>query len=210
MLLLEKFGILNTRADELGFVLLGVYSQNWFASALYQSPDWCNALLDLIGKPSALSEIPPVIRPSLDIQLIGRDSDFDWLITTKNDRVIVGQPGSGKTFLLNKFVQSGNGLFLVSNDLQEIANSIRGSEPKNIIIDDAHVNIELLKSLLHLRQELKANFGIIASCWTGESEVVLHELQIGESATRTLIPLSREQIVMVINETGIVGPDHLC
>ncbi len=197
------------KAEELGFTLLQIHSQEWFTKALYRDQTWCKTLLGLSGKPSALSKIPLSTRSFSDLPLIGRESDLEWLTTTKNDRLLSGQPGSGKTFLLNKFVENGEGLFLVSDDHQEIANDIRSMQPKNIIVDDAHLKNDLLTFLIHIRREINAKFGIIASSWTGDEEQVAKILQIENNSIHQLDPLTREQIVTLINNAGLIGPDQL-
>jgi hypothetical protein len=197
------------RAKELGVTLLQVYPQDWFAKALYRDPTWCNTLLGLSGEPSALSKIPLVARSFIDLPLVGREKDLEWLTTTKNDRVITGQPGSGKTFLLNKFVESDGGVFLVSDNHQEIANDIRSMQPKSIIVDDAHLKIDLLTFLIHIRKEINSTFEIIASSWTGDENQVVKALQIDKNSIHNLDALTREQIVTVINHAGLIGPDQL-
>lgn len=197
------------RAEELDFALLQVYPQDWFAKALYRDPTWCNTLLSLSGKPSALSKIPLSTRSFSDLPLIGREKDLEWLTTTKNDRLLAGQPGSGKTFLLNKFVENDGGLFLVSENQEEIANDVRSMQPKNIIVDDAHSKVDLLNFLIHIRREINANFGIIASSWTGDEGQVAKILQIENNSIHQLDLLTREQIVTVINNAGLIGPDQL-
>lgn len=197
------------RSEELGFKLIQAYHQEWFANALYRDPAWCLRLLGLSGKPSALSKIPLISRPFSDLRTVGRDEDTNWLFTTNGDRLLVGQPGSGKTFLLNKFVQSNGGLFVVSDNLQDIADDIRSMQPVNLIVDDAHTKIDLIKNLIHLRQELQVNFGIIASSWNGDEQEVVKNLQIDQNLIHYLSLLTREQIVEVIYEAGLIGPDQL-
>jgi hypothetical protein len=197
------------RAAELGFTLHQIHDQEWFAKALYRDSSWRKTLLDLTGNPSALSKIPLNPRSIIDLPLIGREKDLEWLTTTKFDRLLIGQPGSGKTFLLNKFVENDGGLFLVSENHQEIANDIRNMRPKNIIVDDAHLKIDLLTFLIHIRREINADFGIIASSWTGDEDQVAQALQIDIYSINQLDPLTREQLVTVINNAGLIGPDQL-
>jgi len=197
------------RAEKLGFKLIQAYHQEWFANALYRDPAWCSRLLGLSGKPSALSKIPLSSRPFSDLPAVGREDDLEWLLKSNGDRLLVGQPGSGKTFLLNKFVQNNGGLFVVSENQQDIANDIRSMQPINLIVDDAHTKIGLIKNLIHLRQELNTNFWIIASSWTGDEKEVAKNLQVEENSIHNLNLLTREQIVEVINGAGLIGPDQL-
>ncbi len=121
----RKRNNLETRAEELGFSLIQIYDQNTLARRLYQSPEWCVELLGLTGEPSALSVIPLSKRPLIEHDLIGRDEDFSWLTKTEGDKLLVGQPGSGKTFLLYQFAIKGYGLFVVNDNLGSIAAGVK-------------------------------------------------------------------------------------
>ena len=200
---------LHNRADELGFVLIGVHQREDIANRLYRHPEWTKELLGISGKPPALSIFPISDRPLINTRLVGRESDLKWLEETDDDLLIVGEPGSGKTFLLYQFAQHDNGLFVVGEDLGEIANNIRSAEACTLIVDDAHTKIDLLRNLVHLRQEIGAEFAILASCWPGEQDRIIQVLQIHGLATHKLDLLDRSQIVEVIKDVGIHGPDNL-
>lgn len=200
---------LYNRADELGFILVNVHHQEDIARLLYRHSEWCRDLLGLVGQPAPLSTIPLSTRPFIDQPITGREQDYKWLIETKGDCLIVGQPGSGKTFLLYKFAKEGRGLFVVSDDLGDIANGLRSLQPDAIIIDDAQVKLELLVNLLHLRKELGVDFSIIASCWPNDKDRIFDDLRIVELKVRTLDLLTRDEIVKVINDAGLGGPVNL-
>lgn len=200
---------LEDRARGLGFTLINIYDQAAIADLLYRSPKWCRDLLDITGNPPALSIIPLTHRPLLDSILVGRDTDLEWLRAGNNDRLLVGQPGSGKTFLLYKLALLGDGLFVVDKDRGSIASEIRAQQPKTLIVDDAHARQDLLTMLRQIRSELGAGFTILASCWPGERAAVAQTLNLSSSDVRELDLLDRSQIVEVIKETGIAGPDNL-
>jgi hypothetical protein len=86
---------LYRRANELGFTLVNVYTQEAMANLLYRSPEWCLALLNLTSAPPALSAVPLTERPLLTHTLVGREADLFWLRQNSGDRLLVGQPGSG-------------------------------------------------------------------------------------------------------------------
>ncbi len=208
-LTVRRINNLHKRAEELGFVLVNVHAQDWFARALYRHPEWCQDLLGLSGKPAALSTIPATSRPLLDQPVIGRDEDLAWLGTVSGDRLLIGQPGCGKTFLLYQFAKAGGGLFVVSEDVQEIANGIRSKEPKTLIVDDAHTKIELLRELVRLRREIGADFCILANSWPGERDQIVATLNLPLSAIHELSLLERGEIVAVIKGAGVPGPARL-
>ena len=89
------------------------YDQDWFAQRLYREPEWCPRLLGVIGKPAALSLFPLTQRPLLGDAVRSREREMRWLLEQKSDCLLVGAPGSGKTFLLRSLALQGHARFLV-------------------------------------------------------------------------------------------------
>ena len=200
---------LEKRAQEEGFTLQQIYTQAAIADRLYRNPAWCRELLNLSGTPPALSVIPPTTRPLLDIPMIGRVEDLAWLSTQAGDRLLIGQPGCGKTFLLHEFAKHQNSLFVISRDRAEIAAELRTQAPRGLIVDDAHVDLALLTELQQLRRELGVSFDLIACAWPGQQDEVVQALGISASQVHQLDLLTRDQILAVIRSVGIYGPDEL-
>ena len=200
---------LEERANELGFVLIAIHEQAAFADLLYRDPHWCRELLGLTGQPPALSIVPITSRPQIAKLLIGRKDDLDWLENTNGDLLLVGQPGSGKTFLMQTFARQNEGLFLINDDPTQIAESVRKQDPKTIIVDDAHIDTGRLSRLKQLREQIDARFRIIATCWPGRKDTILQSLQFPVSSIHELELLTRDQIVELIKSAGIVGPTAL-
>ncbi|MFC1958353.1 hypothetical protein ACFLV6_00300 [Chloroflexota bacterium] len=131
------------------------------------------------------------------------------MFKTDGDLLLVGQPGSGKTFLLQTFARQTEGLFLIDDDPTKISVSIREQNPLTIIVDDAHINSDRLSRLRQLRVQLGAEFRIIAICWPHEKDNVRHLMQLTASSIHELEPLTRDHIVELIKSTGIAGPTEL-
>lgn len=205
----QKQRNLYERAGELGFTLIQLYERSAIAARLYRNPAWCKELLQLTGTPSALSVIPLTRRPFLNNELIGRQEALDWLQQTTGDRLLAGEPGSGKTSLLYRLTQIQAALFVVSKDVSSIADAIREQKPQYIIVDDAHVDPDFLISLKRLRTEIGAKFDIIATCWTGDVHTIADILNLADSHIYTLRRLTRDQIVEVIAAAGIRGVNWL-
>lgn len=205
----QKRRKLQELARQRGFTLVQIHDRDDVAWRLYRTSTLRQELLPgVAGKPAALSIIPRTRRPLLDLELVGRDDDVAWLKRTSGDRVISGEPGSGKTFLLYKLAREGFGLFLASDDEEAIADAIRDQRPPAIIVDDAHVAPERLERLRHLRQEIGARFAIVATTWKqGEPDVV--DALGGASAThlRRLELLTRDEILQLIRQVGVAAPD---
>ena len=126
-------------AKELGFILVQTYDRHWFANRLYHNPDWCKALLHVTGRPQSLSIYPKTRRPLLGHSVLGREADMQWVMSRNHDCLLIGAPGSGKTFLLQSLALQGHALFLVDGDRQQIADDIRQLQPLAVIVDDAHI-----------------------------------------------------------------------
>lgn len=200
---------LEKRAEEKGFVLFQVYDQAAMAVRLYRNPAWCLELLNLTGAPSALSVVPLTRRPLLGEDLIGREDDLEWLRASSGDRLLKGPPGSGKTFLLRALALEGWGLFVTSDDPTGIANALRNQESEVVIVDDAHLDVILVAELRRLREEVGADFSIVAMTWNRAGDEVADILNLTEADTRELRLLARDEIVEVVHNSGIRGPNEL-
>lgn len=198
------------RAGELGFTLLQIYDQGGIANLLYHSPHWCKELLGLSGRPSVLSHIPKTARlPIPNQRLIGRDEELEWLLNAEGDKLIIGQPGSGKTSILCQLATRNRGLFVVSEEKTAIANAVREQQPAAIFVDDAGGKLKLIADLVHFRRSTGIEFQIIATCWPGDKDCVVHELDLRDANSCHLHPLIRDQIVEVVKEAGLERPNDL-
>jgi hypothetical protein len=200
---------LEKRASEKGFVLVQVYDQAAMADRLYRNPAWCRELLNLTGAPSALSVLPRTKRPLLGEELVGREEDLAWLREANQDCLLTGVPGSGKTFLLYRLALEGWGLFVTTDELTEIAGALRAQQPQVVIVDDAHLNPELVIGLRRLREETGVDFALVATSWRGESDEVIEALNLTEAQIRELPLLTRDEIVEVVENSGVRGPVDL-
>jgi len=197
------------KAREYDFDLIQVYDGEAISLKLYSRPDLCQRLLKVTGVPPALSVIPKTNRPIIGGEAIGRASDIEWLKSINADRILFGQPGCGKTFLLHLLAKEGWGLFAVSEDEGELANAYRSKSPSVIIVDDAQVSIRLLEKLIYLRRELGASYHLLATCWPRDLDQIRNILNAHNDQIRELKSLGRDSMVEVIKQAGLVGPNAL-
>lgn len=190
--------------------LVQIYDQTWFAYRLYTNSVWCKLLLGLTGRPRALSIYPKTRRPVIGDVVLGREAEMQWLVGTSEDSLLVGGPGSGKTFLLRAIALEGHALFLVDDDMENIANDLRELRPNAVIIDDAHVRLGQIEDFLQIRQAVGAeDVKVIASCWPGDEDAVSSALHIFGRNIRTLPLLDADTMVEIIKSVGVRGPRDL-
>lgn len=196
---------LEERARSKGFRLIQIFEQDGIADRLYRNSRWCKELLGLPGLVPALSVVPLTRRPLIDIEPVGRGREIEWLHRTRRDRVLSGEPGSGKTFLLYYLIRHGwNALFLESSDETAIRNAICEQQPNVVIFDDAHTDPDRLARLVRLRKEMAADFEIVATTWEGGRDQVVEAMGgISEGDVCKLGLLTRDEILKVIQLVGV-------
>ena len=200
---------LRDAAKAVDFSLVQIYDQDYFAYRLYRNPNWCKHLLGVTGRPRALSVFPKTHRPILGDAVYGREREMQWLMSRQRDCLLVGGPGSGKTFLLQSLRLQGQVLFLVDGDRAQIANDLRELKPSAVIIDDAHIQPDLVVSFAQLRQEVGADVRIIATSWPSEAAVVQDTLQISSEDVLEVNPVDADIMVEIIKACGIKEPNEL-
>jgi hypothetical protein len=205
----SKKRTLEERANNLGRTLIQIYDQAAMAQLLYRDARWLKELLGLSGDPPPLSLFPITSRPLFDVPPVGRDDDIRKIIQSTGDFVLVGQPGSGKTHLFFTVAKKARGRFVVDEDVTRVADGVRSIQPRFLIVDDAHSHLDFLKRLKLLRQQIGAEYQIMASCWPGQEDAVIDALQLTKAKCHVLEGLPQKQIKEVIQSQKIFGPEHL-
>ena len=200
---------LQAGARKLDATLVQIYDQDWFALRLYEEPSWCRRLLHVTGRPRSLSPFPVTRRPVLGDRILGREREMRWLRERTSDCLLVGAPGSGKTFLLRALVLQGQAFFKVDDDREQTANDLRSLKPSAVIIDDAHVDAGQIERFVQIRTEVGSDARIIATSWPGGADAVQNALQISSSEILHLDLIDADTMIEIIKSAGIAGPDEL-
>lgn len=200
---------LETRVKSFGKALVAIYDRGPFADLLYRNPTWRRNLLRIAGHPPALSLFPVNHRPSPAISLIGRGEELGRLCRTEKDGVLVGQPGSGKSYLLQSVVSQSDGLFLVSADIGTVADEVREKEPALIVIDDAGMNQAIVTQLRQFRTESGAEFRLLLAGWPNEADELCKMLGDSTIESLELEGLPQKLILEIIHASQIFGPPGL-
>ena len=211
---------LERRARELGFTLRNVHDQRDFTARLYRNPMWRRELLGLSGDLPALSALPDKAGSRLTMDLVGRDREMDWLRRPSGDVVVVGQPGVGKTALLEELAREGGGLFpiltwtgsamaVTSGDMRRIADAYRVQRPPRIFVDDAHLREALTRSLARLRDEIGAEFAIVATTWPSHEDEVRRDLLCPLERVLQVGGLDRSDAESIVRQVQAGFPEDL-
>ena len=204
---------LEKRARELGFTLRNIHDRTDFTGRLYRNPMWRRELLGLTGDLPALSALPERAGSRLTMDLVGREREMDWLRGVRGDVVVVGQPGVGKTALLEALAREGGGLFpiltwtgsataVTSADLRRIADAYRAQRPPRIFVDDAHLREALIRNMVRLRDEIGAEFAIVATTWPSHEDEVRRELYCPLDRVRSVGGLDRQTAGRIVRHVN--------
>jgi hypothetical protein len=148
---------------------------------------------------SPLTKIPDSAREFLDIPMVRRKEEYDRLINSSEDLLIIGKPGIGKTFLLYKIAQEKNAFFVINESRYNLSRAITILKPEILLVDDAHRCPELLAKLRIIRESLKLQFRIIATCWpTEKKEIVRQNGQFGTNSYIELAVFNKDELADLI------------
>ena len=181
---------------------------------------WRRELLGLTGNLPVLSALPDKTGSRLTMDLVGREWEMDWLRRANGDAVIVGQPGVGKTALLEELAREGGGLFPVvtrtrggtavtSGDMRRIADTYRAQRPPRIFVDDAHLREALIKSMVRLRDEIGAEFAIVATTWPSHEDEVRRQLYCPSGRVMSVGGLDRQTAGRIVRQVNTGFSDEL-
>lgn len=200
---------LEKRGRELGFTLRKIHDRTDFTGRLYRNPMWRRELLGLTGDLPALSALPDKAGSRLTMDLVGREREMDWLRRASGDVVVVGQPGVGKTALLENLAREGCGLFVATDDMASIADAYWAERPPRIFVDDAHLREALIENMVRLRDEIGAEFDIVATTWPSHEDEVRREVFWPSDRVMPVGGLDRQTAGRIVRQVNAGFPKDL-
>jgi len=177
------------------------------AGQIYSVADDLTIRLDDLNakiSPPALYSIPLETRASAPISIRCRDKEIEFLCAVKSDALVVGQPGTGKTFLLTEFARKANAKFLLTSDPDVAVAAVTAACPEIVIVDDAWARLEVVKRLCHARMMHNLHFRIVAVCWPFEKDDIQLTLQIRPDNVLELEELPRKEIAAIVKEVAAI------
>ena len=188
-----------------GVELRAIHDLGNFEQLLYHSSRWRKELLGVTRSASALSRFPASARASVPLPLIGRDGEIAQMRAAGNDIVLVGKPGVGKTFLLERLAGEGWCLFDLGWNISDLKDAVLDMQPLRVVLDDVHRSPDRLTDVQQLRREMDAGFGIVAVSWPGRAGEVSARLP---DADRVGVEeLERDRIVEIVEAAGVARRD---
>lgn len=180
-----------------------IYARQWLVDSLRRDPDLRVELTGVQGRLEALTTKAPEPSSSFT-DLFGRDEELDHLraaVTLTTDVSLVGVPGVGKSRLLAEL--EGGVHFIDRLARDHLADDLFAIEPTTVVLDDAHLDQELLEQLVSIRSKERFSFTIIAATWPG-TEVPVEAL-LNKPTQVEVDRLARAALDQMIQALGVHG-----
>ncbi len=136
--------------------------------------------------------------------MIGRADELSELqaaVELPGDTSLVGLPGVGKSRLVSEL--DGSIHQIEWRAREHLADDLVATAPSIVVLDDAHLHLDVLEELVRVRVREQLSFGIVAVLWPGaESDVE----PLLEMPTRVQLDRQpRAEIDELIQQLGILG-----
>jgi hypothetical protein len=174
-----------------------IYGRDWFVDKLARNPQWCETLTGIRGRLEALR---PAVKP--DSALVERPDELAALRQSLDhgDLILSGPPGVGKTRLLQELEEV---CFLEPLARDHLASDLLAIDPRVVVLDDAHLSLDLLETLVRLRAQEGLAFRIAASTWPDVANDVIARLEGAAEVRAELMP--RDAIDQIVISHGVRG-----
>ncbi|MEO1618907.1 MAG: SMEK domain-containing protein [Planctomycetota bacterium] len=157
---------------------------------------------------TCLSKTVDDARASAGTTLFERETCVGEILKAKEDCLVTGQPGVGKTAVLSVVLSRSDGWFVKSGNRAELTSELKRVDPMIVAVEDAHGQTELLRTLRSLRQEHSLGFRIVCDCWPMQVDDLRAELHLTAESIHVLGPISNKAVIQMAKDRGISGPDR--
>lgn len=180
-----------------------IYTRSWLVESLRRDPDLRLELTGVKGRLEALTTKAPQPSSSF-IGLLGRDEELEHLRSVSalaTDVSVVGVPGVGKSSLLAEL--EGGVHFLEPLARDYLVDDLFAIEPRTVVLDDAHLHLEILEQLVSIRSKERFGFTIITVTWPGTNLPV--EALLNDPTQVEVDRLPRATLDHMIRALGVQG-----
>lgn len=180
-----------------------LYARQWLVDSLRRDPDLRIELTGVQGRLEALTTKAPAPSSSFT-ELFGREEELDHLraaVALTTDVSLVGVPGVGKSRLLAEL--EGDVHFIDRLARDHLADDLFAIEPTTVVLDDAHLDHELLEQLVSIRSKERFSFSIVAATWPGTEAPV--EALLSNPTRVEVERLARAALDQMIQALGVHG-----
>jgi hypothetical protein len=179
-----------------------IWTRDWLVEALRKNPERRVELTGVKGRLEAVSTLPAAI--SDQPKLVGRTGelrDLQAAVEAHEDTILVGLPGVGKSRLVSEL----DGVIHVIEwrAREHLLDDILATEPTVVVLDDAHLHVDVLEDLVHVRVKEQLSFSIIAVSWPGGEA---HVQSMLTTPTRVRLDrMPRTELDELIRQLGVHG-----
>lgn len=178
------------------------YTRQWLVEELRKDDEWRAELTGVRGRLEAIVATPS--EAVSDHRLVGRDDDLDYLHTAvalAKDVCLIGLPGVGKTRLLAELTEEVH--FVEPLAREFLTDDLVASDPRVVVLDDAHLQLPLLEELVRIRGREQLRFRVIAASWPGSEGNV--EALLADPTPVDLDRLARPELDELVQQLGVHG-----
>lgn len=180
------------------------YTRQWLVEELRKDSDWRTELTGVRGRLEAVATRPS--EAPKGPRLVGRQDDLGHLRAAvaqahNKDALLVGLPGVGKTRLLAELAEEVHYVEPLAREY--LTDDLVETDPKVVVLDDAHRHLALLEELVRIRSREQLGFGILAAAWPGSERKV--DALLTDPTPVGLDRLARPDLDDVIQQLGVHG-----
>jgi hypothetical protein len=179
------------------------WSRDWLVEELRNDVDWRVELTGVRGRLEALTDLD---KRTADLPaVVGRAEECQALQELveahTNDVMLVGLPGVGKSRVVAELSGRVHVVEVLASDY--LGDDLVAVDPAAVVLDDAHLHLDILRQLAQLRIREQLGFQILAVLWPGSETEARQFLR--EPDVVVLDRLPREEVDEIVRKLGVQG-----